>query len=76
MYKIIGVQLVDYTNKANKHVSGVRYHCTTDNNRVEGLAVEVVFVSSSVCSDVFSVGDEVDILYNKYGTVSRVYPFN
>lgn len=76
MYKILGIQSVDYTNKSGNRVSGVRLHCTYEDKRVTGYAVESIFVSSSVSTDKFEVGDEIDVLYNKYGSVSRVIPFN
>lgn len=74
MYKILGIQNVNYTNKANRKISGVRLHCSTEDNRVEGFAVEQIFVSSSVTTESFTIGQEIDVLYNKYGSVERIYP--
>lgn len=73
MYKILGIQKVNYTNKSGRAITGVRLHCSTDDKRVEGSAVEQIFVSSSVTSEDFSIGQEIDVLYNKYGSVERVY---
>lgn len=72
MYKIIGVQSVDYTNKMGKRVRGFRLHTTFEDNRVNGLACEVVYVPVSSLSFEPKVGQVIDVLYNKYGSVSRV----
>lgn len=74
MYKILGIQKVNYTNKSGRVITGVRLHCSTEDKRVDGFAVEQIFVSSSVTNEQFSIGQEVDVLYNKFGSVERVYP--
>lgn len=76
MYKILGIESVDYYNKSGKRITGVRLHCSCEDSRVTGVAVESIFVSSSVTTDKYEVGDEIDVLYNKFGSVSRIFPFN
>lgn len=76
MHKIVGIQTIDYVNKLGNRVSGVRLHCLTEDRRVEGSAVEQIYVSSKVSTEKFNIGDEIDVLYNRFGSVERVIPFN
>lgn len=74
--KLIGIQRVDYTNKAGNHVLGFVLHLSTPAQHEDciGEITETVFVSDPVFAtcDHLAVGDEVSIAYNKYGKVSVV----
>lgn len=72
MYNVVGIEKVNYTNKAGRKVIGTALHCLCEEPKYGGYAVERIYCSSSVdCSNV-SVNSNIDVLYNKYGSVSRV----
>lgn len=72
--KIIGFQPVKGTNKQGQAYSGVRMFVTEPRNNVQGLACEDVYVGDQFmpAGVVFTVGDEVDFVYNKFGRVQGV----
>lgn len=76
MYKIVGIQNIDYVNPAGKRITGVRLHCLFDSNRVEGSGVNQIYVSSKISTENFNIGDEIEVFYNRFGNVERVIPFN
>lgn len=73
LYAIKGIQKVDYKNKEGKQVTGLNLHCTYSARSVDGDAVEKIYVSDRM-KDVpmFKVGDTVDVMYNKYGSVECI----
>ncbi len=71
-YNVVGIEQVDYTNKAGKHIVGNRFHLLGSPNsdkRVSGAPVLSEFVSGE--SDLV-VGDEVRLYYNKWGRVDEI----
>lgn len=74
MAKIVGFQKVTGTNKQGQPYSGVRMFVTEERERVQGLAVDDVYVGDQFLpvGVVFNVGDEVDFVYNKFGRVQGV----
>lgn len=72
-YKVFGIQNVDYvSSKTGKNVQGTNLHCTYSQKNVDGEAVEKLYISSNIDSPIVSVGDEVDVFYNRYGGVDEV----
>ena len=72
-YKVLGKQIVDYTSsKTGQRVQGINLHCMYSQKNVEGDAVEKLYVSSNVDSPIVNVGDEVDVFYNRFGSVEEV----
>lgn len=74
MAQIIGIEKVDYTSKrTGNKVTGIKLYFTDPINeeKGEGLSCDNVFVSNELARDI-TLGDEVDILYNKYGNVVDV----
>lgn len=74
---VIGKAKVDYVSKrTNQQVSGVTLHVTREDNNVSGLAVETIFISAkaNVFKDADSVklGDNVNVSYNRYGSVDSI----
>lgn len=74
---IIGKAKVDYVSrKTNQQVSGLTLHVTHEDNNVDGLAVETIFVSSksNVYADANAVklGDNVNVFYNRFGSVDSI----
>lgn len=71
-YTIIGIEVVDYKNKAGNQVKGYRLHLTYDKKGCEGLAVEEVYIRYDACPDDIGLGNTVRLFYNKFGTVVQV----
>lgn len=72
MAKIIGIENVDYTSKrTGNRVTGKKLYFTEPlpDDKGEGLFCDNVFVTNQMAMDI-EIGDEVDILYNKYGNVA------
>lgn len=77
MVKIVGKQNVDYVSKkTNQQVTGITLHVIGPDSRVDGMAVETVFISSRMTDfaavQKLNVGDEVEFLYNRWGNVESV----
>lgn len=75
--KVVGKQNVDYmSKKTNQQVTGITLHIIGQNSRVEGMAVDTIFVSSksNTYNTVASlpIGAEIDVLYNRWGNVETV----
>ena len=77
--KVVGIQLVSYTSrKTNQLVEGNTLHCVKKAERAGdvGELTETVFVSKN--SNAYpqiakiNVGTEVDIYYNRYGSVEDI----
>ena len=72
-YIVLGKQKVDYvSSKTGQRVQGENLHCKYLQKNVEGEAVEKLYISSNVNSPIVNVGDEIDVFYNRYGSVDEV----
>lgn len=72
-YIVLGKQKVDYTSKqTGQRVQGENLHCKYLQKNVEGEAVEKLYISSNVNSPIVNVGDEIDVFFNRYGSVDEV----
>lgn len=69
--ELIGVQDVEY-EKDGKKIVGTRLFLTYEDEKVNGLACESVYVSGVIELPELKIGDICEILYNKYGRVSGV----
>lgn len=69
--ELIGLQNVEY-EKDGKRIVGTRLFFTYEDDRVNGIACESVYVSGSVDLPELKIGDVCEILYNKYGRVSGI----
>ena len=76
VYEIIGVRHAEYNRKSdNAHVNAYEVHMTYEDKHVDGLAVLNVFVSVDYLgSYVPSVGDVVNVFYNRWGRVYSLRP--
>lgn len=76
--KLVGKQNVDYiSKKTNQPVVGVSLHVVGEDSRVEGMAVETIFVSKKsegMYDDAlkFPIGAEVNVSYNRWGNADTV----
>lgn len=68
--KVVGIQKIDYTNKAGRHVSGVNLHAMYVDNRTEGYAVDKFYLASDFPNlNQVKVNTDVDVYFNQYGKV-------
>lgn len=75
MYKVLGIQNVDYTSKKTGNpVSGIRLHLSYDRRDTDGVCVDSFFCRHSCFpgGEVPRVGDDVNLLFNRYGNVECV----
>lgn len=76
MYNVVGIQKINYVSKkTNSPVTGTRLHCTQDfapDSSSEGCAVDSFYCSSSVDLSGVSIGSDVEILFNRFGSVAAV----
>ena len=70
-YKVLGIENVDYENKAGRQVKGLRLHLGYEKDNVDGMCVETVFVSDRIVCNA-KVCDDVRIMYNKFGSVAQI----
>lgn len=60
MYKIVGIEKLNFTAKDGNIVKGTRFHCITTKNYVNGNAVDTVFVGDDVNIDGVAIGSTVE----------------
>lgn len=72
MFTIIGIEFVSFKDEENNDVNFTRFYLSYEKESVQGLAIEIIRVGSRVNIDGLSVGDQIDIFYNKYGKVSKI----
>lgn len=74
--KIVGVRKVNFTDKQTGNtVSGVTYFFTFKQDGVDGVAADKVFIHQDRLVDLSylpSPGDEVILLWNRYGKLADV----
>lgn len=73
MYEVIGIQHRKYTNKQGREVEGYNLFVTYEEKEVNGLACMREWVATDVMEDSgVSVGDSVDLNYNRYGRICSI----
>lgn len=72
--KVLGVENVDYVSRrTGNRVIGVRLHTGTEKRGCDGVAVENFFCKPDSFTDgIPAVGDEVRLLFNRWGSVQEV----
>lgn len=65
--KVIGKRNVSFTTKDGVHIEGTNLFVTYQDQYTEGYATEKVFCSSRITVNHVKLGDEIRVLYNKYG---------
>ena len=71
--KIIGIRNVEYTSKrTGKKVTGVELHMTYERDDTEGVCTQSAFVNPDNMPEGLMCGDNVEILYDRFGHVARV----
>ena len=73
MYEVIGIQHRKYVNKQGREVEGYNLFVSYDEKGVSGRACMREWVSSDIMDDSgISVGDLVDLNYNRYGRICSI----
>lgn len=77
MYEIVGKKRVDFKPKnSDDRVDGLTVYVTYEEDKVQGLATDKIFLSTTKFGDMFSdlkVGTLIEISYNKFGKVDSVH---
>lgn len=73
MYNVIGLKRRQYTNKKGREVSGYNVYLTYEDKCTDGHACLAEWCSCELVQDAgLAVGDNVELLYNRYGRVESV----
>ena len=73
--KVIGFQKIDFKDqKTGNQVQGYSLFVTSapDNDKIVGTKCEKIFIASQYVDYVPALGDDIMILYNRYGKVSSI----
>lgn len=74
-YDVIGIEEVDYkSSKTGRQVHGRKLYLTFDfdaKQNAVGIGTEVAFASCDSVDNV-DLGDKIELLYNKYGSIADV----
>lgn len=72
-YKVIGIKNINYTSKkTGQVVQGTELHCSFDDKNVRGAAVDKFYIPQRVDISHVQIGDLVNILFNRFGSVDFV----
>lgn len=72
--KVVGMKLASFTDKKTGEViSYGKIYVTYESKNVTGLQTEEITVKPDMVNMV-KVGQEIDVLYNKYGKVQQIVP--
>lgn len=75
-FEILGKEKVDYTSrKTGQPVKGTNLHCTVleGGKVIDGIQVERLYVKETIDCSALSVGDKVEVFYNRYGSVDAIH---
>ena len=71
--KIIGMKRFEYTSKkTGKKTDACDLYCTYEDKKTVGLACTSIFCFSDIVPVDLSVGDNVQIFYNRFGGVEQI----
>lgn len=81
---LIGIEKINYTNKEKKEVRGIKLYYTFhagEKRNVEGVICDSIYIPehrAEVIEDIgfIQLGDEFDILYNRFGGVQDIKIIN
>ena len=76
-YTVCGMEKIDYINKSNKRVEGLKLHCAyEDDTKCIGLIHESFYINGNFDKllEEFQIGlgDVIEPLYNRYGNVQSI----
>lgn len=72
-FRVVGIEDINYiSKKTNQQVTGKRIHYLSDiQKNGYGQKAENDYVSAEIAHDV-AVGDDIEIYYNRFGTVASI----
>lgn len=73
--KLVGIQKLDYVNKAGKQVKGTSLHTVHDGKDMDGQAVETFWISDAYPVESvknLKIGMSIDVQYNRFGGIDDV----
>lgn len=78
MFEIVGIESINFTSRqTGDQITGTNLfvHYPQENNRpgLQGVRTDKLFVKSAIDCSMFSVGDQVEVYYNRYGKVDSVH---
>lgn len=77
VYELVGIRKTDFTGSQGENVSGYNLYFTYEDDKIDGLGVNRVFVSQRLYSQLTylpDLGKRCQILYNRYGKVADIVP--
>lgn len=73
MTKIVGFRHLDFSDNNGKKVVGDKIYITDDSNtNITGVSTDAVFLPDGKLNFKLSLGQVVDIRYNKYGKIDNI----
>lgn len=79
LFRILGIEKVDYTSRrTGRQVRGTNLHCQIPHSdrepiNLQGERVERLYVKEDIDCSALSVGDDIEVFYNRYGNVDAVH---
>lgn len=76
MFEILGIEKVDYTSKrTGQQVRGTNLYCVDGQPHagLVGQRTEKLYVKEAIDCSSLSLGDRIEVYYNRYGSVESVH---
>lgn len=74
--KLVGIQKVNFQNNLGELVQGIKLHCLTKDDRVQGDAVETIWISSNSrfyqTASKFAPNISLDVTFTRRGQVDNI----
>lgn len=77
VYELVGIRGVCFTGSDGKQVEGTNLYLTYEDDYIDGVGTEKVFVTSkrfNSLSFVPEIGGRCRLMYNKYGKIADIVP--
>lgn len=77
VYELVGIRGVCFTGSDGKQVEGTNLYLTYEDDYIDGVGTEKVFVTSkrfNSMSFVPEIGGRCRLMYNKYGKIADIVP--
>mgnify|MGYP006974118697 FL=1 len=77
VYELVGIRGVSFAGSDGKQVEGTNLYLTYEDDYIDGVGTEKVFVTSkrfNSLSFVPEIGARCRLMYNKYGKVADIVP--
>jgi len=77
VYELVGIRGVSFAGSDGKQVEGTNLYLTYEDDYIDGVGTEKVFVTSkrfNSLSFVPEIGARCRLMYNKYGKIADIVP--